>query len=106
MRLSSAITFLLAACAISATKVAAQSTNAAAVLTVAVNLTGYIQQPTNSSPLLSVKTQKFTTKDIIGSIESDLGLPTNDLATAKLLLRFGGLGDTNHDATLHTILRT
>jgi hypothetical protein len=69
---------------------AQSSTNA--VLTATLNLTAYIQQPTNDSGLRSVSIKKFATKDIIASIEADLGLPTNDAPTAKLLMKFAGLG--------------
>src|SRR5262249_9120174 len=80
------------------TKAAAQSTNAGPttnlIVTATLNLTAYIQNPSNGS-LPSVTVRKFTTKDIVAAIETELGLPTNDLATAKLLLKWVGLGGTN-----------
>src|SRR4051812_43997084 len=102
MRMKS-ILLLLACCGLYCTRASAQSTNTNLVLTATLNLTAYIQQPTNE-PLLSVKTRKFATRDIIASIETDLGMATNDAAKAKLLLKFVGVGGTN-DAPLHIVLR-
>src|SRR6516225_3528660 len=96
------IALALTACSLCATKVDAQTN---AVLTATLNLAAYVQQPTNGS-LQSISARKFATKDIIASIESDLGLPTNDLATAKLLLKFTGIGDTNNQSPPDVILRT
>src|SRR5437868_5748704 len=72
-------------------RASAQSTTNA-VLTATLNFTAYIQQPTNDTGLQSLSINKFATKDIIASIETDLGFPTNDAATAKILLKFAGLG--------------
>src|ERR1051326_6770710 len=91
------------------TKAAAQSTNAGPttnlVVSVTLNLTAYIQNPTNGS-LQTVSVRKFATKDIVAAIETDLGLPTNDLATAKLLIKWIGLGDTNQFIPPTLFLRT
>jgi hypothetical protein len=82
------------------TRAAAQSTDTDAgpttnlIVTTTLNLTAYIQNPSNG-PLPSVTIQKLTTKDIIAAIETELGLPTNDVATAKLLLKWNGVGGTN-----------
>ena len=105
MRIYSLIVLALVACGLCTRQVTAQSTNASAVLTATLNLTAYIQQPANG-PLPAVGIQKFATKDIIAAIESDLGIATNDLATAKLLLKFTGVGNTNAQVPLDVILRT
>ena len=88
----------------SAALLRAQSTNV--VLTVTLNLTAYIQQPTNDSSVFkTTTTQKLATKDIVAAIAGDLGLSADPL-TSKLLLIYNGVGDTTTNAVLNAVLRT
>jgi hypothetical protein len=85
----------------------AQSIHTNLVLTATLNLTAYVQQPTNSSGSLpAVAVQRFANKDIISAIETHLGFPTTDLSTARLLVQFVGLGNTNQQSSLNIVLRT
>jgi len=76
------------------------------VLTATLNLTVYIQQPTNDSSVFkTTTTQKLATKDIVAAIAADLGLSADPL-TSKLLLIYNGVGDTTTNAILNAVLRT
>src|SRR6266850_3156339 len=89
---------------LSASFVRGQSTNL--VLTATLNLTVYIQQPTNDSSVFkTTTTQKLATKDIVAAIAADLGLSADPL-TSKLLLIYNGVGDTTTNAILNAVLRT
>jgi hypothetical protein len=96
MKIYSFIALAILACGLCCTK--AQSTNTGPstnlVLTATLNLTAYIQNPTNGGPQ-TVSIRKYATKDIVAALETELGLPTNDLATARLVIKWVGLGGTN-----------
>jgi hypothetical protein len=91
-------------CAFSGTNLQAQ-TNTNLITTCTVNLTGYIQQPTNGSSPPAVTIRKFATKDIIAALASDLAQPTNNVSTAKLLLQFVGAGNPDVPDSLNAVLR-
>jgi hypothetical protein len=81
----------------------AQNASTNLVLTMGWNLTAYIQT-TNESGLPSVTVTKFATKDIAAALGQNQGQSSNQLISAKALLRFISIGTTNE--ALNAILRT